>query len=145
MLVIEVVMRGGRPCAAVLAIALLAASPGCGPSWPKLYPVTGKVVRANGKPAGVGTIIFTSVADDTISADGGLQSDGTFTLSTKLHGSERKGAVEGEHYVRVDYPALNVGPDGQFQANPVAVTKTYKVEPKDNQLTIEIELPGKSR
>jgi hypothetical protein len=126
-----------------VAACVLAGLSGCGPSLPKTYPVKGRVVREGGKPFSGGTITFQMLTDETQVADGEIQNDGTFRLTTKMHGLDKPGAPEGEYNVMVEDPALNVAPDGQMQIKPILVPRKYKVEPKENDLTIEVKVLGR--
>ena len=128
----------------VLALALTAQA-GCGPSWPKLYPVQGKVIVKGGKLGKPATITFQSTSlqreDGTpVSAEGKIQEDGTFTLVTWMFGKSRPGAVEGEHSIFIAEPET-VGPDGGPAFVPIMIQQKAQVEPKDNQLTIEAVKP----
>jgi hypothetical protein len=116
---------------------------GCGPSLPKTYPVTGRVVQKNGRAFTGGSVTFKSVSDETIIADGEIGPDGTFSLRTKMHGLDKPGAAAGEHHVMVEDPKRNVAPDGQLRITPLLVSKTCTVEAKDNDLTIEVDVGGR--
>ncbi|MCI0456516.1 MAG: hypothetical protein L0Z62_05990 [Gemmataceae bacterium] len=121
-----------------LTALLLSGLAGCGPQLPKTYPVKGKVVFKGGKAwkAG-GTITFQLVSDPTVMADGQIQPDGTFTLTTKMHGKARAGAAAGEHKVMVEEGSTE-GKDGQAVIRPVGVGKTYQVVPGgENNFVIE--------
>ena len=128
----------------VLALALTALA-GCGPSWPKTYPVEGKVIVKGGKLGKPATITFQSTSlkreDGTpVSAEGKIREDGTFTLVTWMFGKSRPGAVEGEHSVFIAEPETT-GPDGGPAFVPIMIQQKAQVEPKDNQLTIEAIKP----
>src|SRR5262245_56011180 len=125
----------------LLAVVLAA---GCGPSLPKTYPVTGKVVDPSGKPWTGGTITFQLVADPRVVADAEIGPDGSFTLTTKMYGKAKPGAAEGEHSVWVETGPV-AGPDGQLVIRPTVVPKTYKVVPGDNDFTIEVQTTGGKR
>jgi hypothetical protein len=118
--------------------AVLACVAGCqkAGSLPATYPVAGKVLFKSGQPLTEGAVQFTSAADPTIMATGIVASDGSFTLATMTDQKRVQGVIEGEHLVGV---ALPQGTD-QVPPPPIRVSPTrYKVEPKDNHLTIEIE------
>ena len=74
------------------------------------YPVSGKVVFADGTPLKGGTVLCMSEsAETTLSARGNIAEDGTFTLGT-YEGND--GAVEGSHLVAIDPPMPeNFNPD----------------------------------
>ena len=129
---------------AVLALTLTTQA-GCGPQWPKTYPVEGKVIIKGGKLGKPATVMFQSTSLKTengapVSAEGKIQEDGTFTLVTWMFGKSRPGAVEGEHSIFIAEPET-VGPDGGPAFVPIMVQQKAQVEPKDNQLTIEAVKP----
>ena len=75
-------------------LLVLATTVGCN-RGPKMVPVTG-TVRLNGRPLEFGVITFQPPAGQP--AQGDIQTDGTFTLSTyKLN----DGAIVGKHKVRI--------------------------------------------
>ena len=77
----------------------------------KTYPVSGKVVFANGSPLPGGTVMCVSDSKygDALSARGSINEDGTFVLGTY---EEDDGAVEGRHVVALIPPAPpNHNPD----------------------------------
>lgn len=128
----------------LLALALTVPA-GCGPKFPKTYPVKGKLKVTGAKLAKGSTIMFQSTSlnkeDGTpVSADGVIQDDGTFTIETKMFGKSRPGAVEGEHNVLIAEPDQR-GRDGQFAFMPIMVQQKAKVEPKDNELSVEAVKP----
>src|SRR5262245_32339984 len=123
----------------LLAVVLAA---GCGPSLPKTYPVTGKVVDPSGKPWKGGTITFQLAADPKVVADAEIGPDGSFTLTTKMYGKAKPGAAEGEHTVWVETGQV-AGPDGQPIIVPVVVPKKYTVEPRENTFTITARKAGR--
>src|SRR5262249_53358062 len=132
----------------LLALTLVA-SAGCGPKWPKTYPVKGKLVVKGGKLAKGSTIILQSASltqedGSAVSADGVIQDDGTFTVATKMFGKSRPGAVEGGHPVMITEPNP-MGRDGQFAFIPIVVQQKAKVEPRDNDLAIEAVKPVAAR
>lgn len=75
-------------------LLVLAATAGCN-RGPKMAPVTG-TVRLNGKPLEFGVITFQPPTGQP--AQGEIQRDGTFTLSTYR---ANDGAVVGKHKVRI--------------------------------------------
>lgn len=83
-----------RTLFAALPLVLLG---GCQSDEPRLYPVRGRVVFADGTAVQGGTVEFKSV-DSGTSAIGVINLDGTFRLMTKVEGD---GAVAGEHKVVV--------------------------------------------
>ena len=135
---------------AALALALTAQA-GCGPRWPKTYPVEGKVIVKGGKLSKRSTIEFQSTSlkrenGTPVSAEGVIQEDGTFALVTWMFGESRPGAVEGEHSVLIAEPDT-LSAEGQPAFVPIMIKQKAKVEPKDNQLTIEAVKPvaGKTK
>jgi hypothetical protein len=123
--------------------ALLALmSIGCGGSsstLPTTYPVAGTVHYKGGSPVAGGAIEFSSISDTSFSISGEIDDTGSFTLYT-IKGSDRvRGVPEGEYKVTVRPPI-------QSDHRPVpaiALLITYRVEPKDNTFTIEVETTRK--
>jgi hypothetical protein len=79
---------------------LLAFAAGCG-GGPKLVPVAGRVVYADGRPVTAASVSFTPDADKGntgLLATGLLELDGSFTLRTYPHGD---GAMVGPYKVTV--------------------------------------------
>ena len=66
---------------------------GCGSRGPRMYPVTGEVVFADGVALQSGIVEFTAVEQE-ISSSGRIGPDGKFQLTTISDGD---GAVAGEH------------------------------------------------
>jgi hypothetical protein len=129
----------------VFLSAALAWLAGCGPSFPKTYPVKGKVVLKGGGKLANGThIMFQSASNSKedgtpVTADGAIEEDGSFTVATKMFGKQREGAVEGEHKVLIIEPQGNAPfPKSQM----IIVQKPARVEPRANDLTIEAQKPG---
>ena len=77
-----------------LTLILLAVFAGC-QRGPKMVPISGKVIY-NGQPLTFGSVIFQPMSGQP--AQGDIQSDGTFTLSTYRL---KDGAVVGSHKVRI--------------------------------------------
>jgi hypothetical protein len=127
-------------------MALLAAFSGC-ERGPQTFPVHGKVVWNGGQPWKGGTVQFTAVTDPQQVATGEIAADGTFSLSTHFvsgaNARTKPGATAGEHHVYLDEPAPQVDTDGVVIIKPIVVEKTYRVEPKDNEFTIEARRLGK--
>ena len=123
---------------AVLLAALIAA--GCGKSGPTLYPVTGKVTGADGKPLEHATVVFHPVgaADpDAIKPRGKVGPDGTFTLTTHTAGD---GAPPGEYKVTVerwlssgkgDEPPVNRLPEKYSKPDQSGLTATVGSGPTE--------------
>ena len=73
---------------------------GCG--GPKLCPVKGKVVFPDGQPLMGGRVVFeTTAVTPPVSAQGEIQSDGTFVLGTYKPGD---GVLKGKHRALVSPP-----------------------------------------
>lgn len=70
---------------------------GCADGRPATFPVSGRVVFADGTPVTSGTVELESV-DHGVNARGAIQPDGTFRLSTYETGD---GALPGRHRVAV--------------------------------------------
>jgi hypothetical protein len=117
---------------------------GCGGR--KTYPVEGKIVYKDGSPAtglAGGNVEFDSV-EQPVSAQGTIQSDGSFSLGTDAPGD---GAVPGKHRVVIALPL----PLDQDKPPPPAIDSRYHtfetsglevtVEPKLNKVTLEVEPP----
>ena len=117
-----------------LAVALL----GCGsdgPALPKTWPVKGKVTFSDGSP--VPTAGVRLVNEDTrFSTAGATKADGTFELKTFANDETVPGAIEGEHNVEISGgPLIDNRPVQLRVVKPAKI----KVEPKDNDVTIEVE------
>ncbi len=130
--------------AALLAALSLCCLTGCGPTAPKTYPVTGKVVlKGGGKLNGL-AVEFQSVADPDVRALGDISpATGAFKMVSVLLNRGKEGVVEGEHRVRVFNP-LNekskaVDPKFQrFETSGITVTV-----PTSGELNIEVQGGGK--
>jgi len=95
-------------CGAGVVVCLLGiAVAGCG-GGPRLAKVTGRVTVV-GQPLTTGTIMFHPESGPT--AVGGINADGTYTLSTLKPGD---GAVVGAHRVTIE--ATKVGPGSMVEA-----------------------------
>jgi hypothetical protein len=112
---------------------------GCGSSagLPKTYPAGGSVVYKGGVPMKGGSIQFTTLSDPLLRIFGEIQLDGTFTLQTLKDKARSSGAPEGEYQVIVIPPL-----QGEHRGvPPINLPKPYKVEAKDNQFKIELNVP----
>ena len=88
-----------RRMASLGALMVLVLAAGCG--GPKLVPVKGRVVYADGKPVTAASVSFTPDATpegNGLLATGLLAEDGSFTLRTYSHGD---GAMVGSYRVTV--------------------------------------------
>ena len=98
---------------------------------PKTFPVTGKVVTKDGKPVAGGMVEFQSKANNQLSVTSEIKPDGTFSLISRRDGEQFPGATEGEYQVTL-FPPMSAS---QSEA-PKTLKETYKVEPKENALTL---------
>lgn len=81
--------RFRRAVFALMVFALSAALAGCGSKGPVLYPVTGKITGADGKPLEHATVVLHPVDSsdpDAVKPRGKVGADGTFTLTTHTAG-----------------------------------------------------------
>jgi hypothetical protein len=115
----------------VLALSILPALAfaGCGNGIPKTYIVTGKVVYKGGKPVTYGRVEFQSTSHPELRATGGIQTDGTFALTTTLGGKSVAGAVVGEHKVLIEL---------ESRSALVILPAPYTVKAEKNEVTFEI-------
>jgi hypothetical protein len=112
-------------------LAAVATLPGCGPSGPRLEPVSGKVTL-DGAPLKSGTV--TLVADESKgtkqvgSSSGAIGSDGTYRITT----DGKDGAPPGWYKVVV----ITMGPGmGQMQTGPLTTTGGVAPPPKYSDQT----------
>ena len=135
-------------------LATLVGIGGCSSRHPAAtYPVSGKVVFADGAPLSTGGIIlFKSVATEdqpTFDARGAIEADGTFRLFTFEEGD---GAVAGKHQVLVrakrdaaDYLERGIIPqpviDPRFEHYETSGLE-FTVEEGSNEFTVTVERPG---
>ncbi|MEN6407494.1 MAG: hypothetical protein ABFC77_13615 [Thermoguttaceae bacterium] len=134
---------------ATLAMVLCAMTAGCSRSnRSPLAPATGKVLF-NGKPLQFGMVVF--VSDVGRPANGIIQSDGTFRLST--YGKD-DGAVIGHHRVAVTCMEQPKGsdPNGEPSPGPSLIPLKYndyktsglEATVKDKNEPFVFELTGKA-
>jgi hypothetical protein len=130
---------------------LLAGVAGCG-NGPKMHPVRGKVVYADGSPMRGGTVMFEPMDPAAqVIARGVIDTEnGTFTLSTYREGD---GAMEGRHRAMVRGrrnnpksqaldPTLKDQIHPRFQSFQTSGLE-FTVEPKKNEFVITVEkAPG---
>lgn len=91
-----------------LAACLSVIAAGCGSDQVDTYPVSGKVVFADGEPVRLGTVEFESVSFGT-TASGKIKEDGSFVLGTY---TSTDGAASGKHRAIVVQIVVN---DGTFR------------------------------
>ena len=160
--------RARTALCAIVTVAALAAA-GCGPDFPKAYPVSGTVLLPNGNPLQGGKVEFESLTDAEYRGMGDLEKDGTFArvYTYKSSGREVPGLIAGEHRVRIEVPirdeedgggARDPGEDPFPGARAAAKRRPPEVEPKyrgfdtsglritipapDNRVTIQLGKPG---
>jgi hypothetical protein len=131
----------GLRCCAVLFILLFAL--GCGNNA-DIYPVHGTVVFSDGSPAtelAGGLIVFKSLAGKPGNANGSIQGDATFRMSTK---GGHDGAYLGKHQAIVTPPRGdrdNARPNiihrrhMDFETSGIEI----EVQPKTNDITITVD------
>ncbi len=87
----------------VVAMLALSFAAGCHGTrkLPRTYPVSGKVLHADGTAVSGGLIQFTPEKDTGVTTTGAIQPDGTFTLRTVVDNEDVAGAVEGPHTVTI--------------------------------------------
>jgi hypothetical protein len=129
----------------IALVVSLAGATGCG--TPKTYPVRGKVVFPDGTPLPGGFVIFEPAPDGIqVSAQGGIQPDGTFRLGTY---QECDGAPEGRHRALVN-PPRPANPDERRPTRPLIHPRfqnfdtsrlEYTVTRGKNEFTIVVEKP----
>lgn len=99
---LSLALTGGLLCVALA---------GCGSKGPTLYPVTGKVTSADGKPLANATVVFhpTGTADaNFVKPRGKTDADGKFSLTTT---TTDDGAPSGEYRVTVEQWLAGARPD----------------------------------
>lgn len=124
------------------AVVFLVAGVGCGGK--PIYPVRGQVLDPSGAPVTAlkgGTVIFESV-DGNVSANGTIEDEGRFTLTTEHTGD---GAYMGRNRVAITRPHA-----GADRPNPAVIDPKYEnmqtsgleydVQPKSNAVTFTVEL-----
>lgn len=132
-------------CRAALlaAIAMLLAT-GCGggPTLPKTYPVTGKVVYKGGAPMPGGSIQLVVPDDPLLRVVGAVDGDGTFTLHTLRDNAKAEGAPAGEFKVVVTPPLVADTRGGLTDPHkgvlPITLARSCRIEAKENALRFEL-------
>ena len=141
-----------HPLAHLITLATLVSGAGCGQQQPApTFPVTGRVVFADGTPlASGGTIHLEAVDGYPYNARGAIQKDGTFQLSTF---GELDGAVLGKHQAMVqakrdttDWTERGIVPrpviDERFENYDTSGLE-YNIEESNNELDVVVERPAK--
>jgi hypothetical protein len=141
----------------VVGLVAICTAAGCGGKG-ATQPVTGKVTF-NGKPVTGGSLTFSAIAGEGVkesnpSATAEIQSDGSFTLTTRKEGD---GAVVGRYRVSYSSPAPE-GSDEEPGDGPTDYSKLPPPSPYDglepktkeieitkgsNEITIELVKPPK--
>ena len=122
-------------------IVLVAAGCSSSAGLPQTYPAGGSVVYKDGSPMKGGTVEFSTSSDPLLRVVGQVREDGSFTLNTIKDRTRAAGAPEGEYQVIVQPPLV-----GEHKGVvPITMSKSYRVETKDNQFHIQLStLPPKS-
>jgi hypothetical protein len=119
-----------------VALTLFLALAGCGGSGlysGELYPVTGQVLLADGRPLPGGSVRFIPKYSG-LPATGKIAADGTFSLTTKT----REGAAPGEYKVRIEPSPEMVSKKGGAAKKLPFATK-YRNYEGDTGLTATID------
>lgn len=127
-------LRSGWLTTVLLFVSLFA---GCGPSYPKRYPVSGVVKFKDGSPVKTGTVEF-GIPGSQWTASGAIARDGTFSLSTV---KPNDGAIAGEHKVIVRQIIVSYFPvQGQHDHGKLVDTRyaDYRTTP----LTLTVPVGG---
>jgi hypothetical protein len=118
----------------ILALAGCQSSPPAVPD-PITHAVSGKVLAKDGRPVAGGAIQFRGVEDPALASLGSIEPDGAFKLRTNLaDGRQLPGAVTGNYQVTV-FPPQNAPQSEAVRS----LRKIYRVEARDNELTIQLE------
>ena len=96
--------------------------------------MTGSVVRG-GKPVSGGALQFTGAGDNPVTVTGEVGPDGAFTLQTLKGVTKGAGAPAGDYRVTDLFPAGA----GQRTPPPVPLPRPYKVEARENRLTLDLD------
>ena len=127
----------------MLLAGLMLVAAGCAKPAPavKLYQVKGTVLYKGGGPLAGGSISFQPTTTAGSPANATIKADGTFALATPVSNTRVEGAAEGVYRVTVLPP---LAADHSTPVVPITLEQTFQVEPRDNQLRIEVE-PGPQR
>ena len=126
-----------------LAVLLLAGGCSSGKALPRTYPVTGKVVFADGTPMTGGLVQFKSESNPEVITTGAIQPDGSFTLTTTLDKQQATGALEGPHSALVLPPlADNQRGARGLPPQPIPLRGPFTVTPDGpNAFTLTVAGP----
>jgi hypothetical protein len=123
-----------RRTAIVSVLSLVSAGcGGTGPGTGRLYPTTGRIILADGKPLTGGSVRFIPIAGGS-PATGKVRPDGTFSLTTKA----REGAAPGEYKVRIE-PSPELLSRKGGAARKVPFPARYRNYEGDTGLTATVE------
>jgi len=126
-------------CVAFGAVGLLVLlGPGCGPSGPKTYPVSG-TVTFNGEKIPKGHIVFVPV-DESIAPDAGEIVDGRFDFRAKAGKKEVR--ISADREVGEMDPVMHTIPRQSYipsKYNVESVLEREVVPDGDNTFTFELE------
>ncbi len=100
---------------------------------PPTYPVNGKIA-ATGVNMPKGCLIQFEPKDPKCMAQGIIQPDGTFKLTTRYEGVVCDGAAEGEYHVTIIPPISADAP----MTKSVRLPKPIRIKPEANDLTIPL-------
>jgi hypothetical protein len=95
--------RGAAGCSATVGVLTLLGLTGCGGEELKTYPVSGKVVLADGdvQQLAGSYVEFMLESDPLMRASGTIGPDGRFEVETLYKGKVLKGAAEGKYQARI--------------------------------------------
>jgi hypothetical protein len=132
------VCRELRSAAALLVVLAVA---GCGP---RLAPVHGKAMLANGRPAAGSQVVFEGEVDGKpVTARGDVRDDGSFEMSTYAPGD---GVPPGKYRVQVNPPPMVSAeapvalPFSSKYVNFQTSGLTFEVKPgQSNELNLKLE------
>jgi hypothetical protein len=130
------------PAAALAPLLLLIVGCNAAPALPKTYPATGSVVYKGGAPMPGGSIQLVAPDDPLLRVVGAVGTDGAFTLYTLRDNAKAEGAPAGEFKVVVTPPLVDDRRGGLKDPHkgvmPITLTKSYRIEAKENMLKIEL-------
>jgi hypothetical protein len=122
-------------------VAIVLCFVGCGEPQPpvKVFPASGKVLRRDGQPVGGGLVEFRSQEDPTLTINGVIQQDGTFTLKTLSEGHSFVGAAAGAYSVTVLAEPSHDPSIVQPVVEPIVLKESFTVQAADsNDFTIKL-------
>lgn len=121
--------RAGWLVVAALTVA------GCGQAREPLYPVTGRVAFADGKPLAQGVVVFeSSTAGAQVGARGIIGSDGVFRMGTR---GDRDGVPAGRYRVAIALPARDGDTGAVNTSGPAIAPRFAAFETSGLEFTVE--------